>query len=198
MSKQGALSSPDWRKPTPWARRPGWGSTRRSAPAASKHVVAQRKRPQMPVGHQQGQCYRQVKAPRVFRQIGRCQVDRDPWVVWERQTATQQRAAHPLAGFANLGVGQSNQLDRWQAWADLNFDLDPDPAHSDQGAIADACMAHRGVHRNGARPFAGIGDKPIRTKRVRCMHSEMALTHEKTRLKVKWRPNPLARSLLRP
>jgi hypothetical protein len=33
---------------------------------------------------------------------------------------------------------------------------------------------------------------------VRCMHSEMALTHEKTRLKVKWHPNPLARSMLRP
>ena len=66
---------------------------------------------------------RQIEMAALLEQIGRRQIDRDPL---GRQADAQgaERAAHPLARFADRLVGQAHDGERRQAGADLDLDVD--------------------------------------------------------------------------
>ena len=87
-----------------------------------KFMARQFGRVNQPVGRQQPQGNRQVKAATVFGQVSRGQVDGDALVGRKVQAAVLQRRAHALAGFFHFGVGQPHQGEAGQTVGQMHFD----------------------------------------------------------------------------
>ncbi len=86
---------------------------------------------------------RQVKARRILRQVGRCEVDRDALVVREAQRAVRKRRAHALARLAHLGVGQADQGEARQPVGQVHLDLHRRRAEPVQRAAVNHGQRHR-------------------------------------------------------
>ena len=97
------------------------------------------------VGGQQPQGNRQVKAPTVFGQVSRGQVDGDALVGRKVQPRVLQGRAHALAGFFHFGVGQPHQGEAGQTVGQMHFDAHRWCVQAQQCTALDDGQAHNGV-----------------------------------------------------
>jgi hypothetical protein len=78
---------------------------------------------------------RQVEAAGFLGQLGRRQIDGDA-PAGHLEARILQRGAHPVLGFADLGVGQAHDVHRRQTVGQVHLDADGGRLHAGQGAAA--------------------------------------------------------------
>ena len=98
---------------------------------------------QLATGRQNAQGHRQVEAARIFRQIGRCQVDGDALVIGELETRVLNGAAHPLARLLHLDIGQADQREAGQPIGQMHLDRDGRGFQAQQGPTLHQSKTHR-------------------------------------------------------
>ena len=109
---------------------------------AGKFPAGQPRTVDLPAGGQDAERNRQVEATRVLGQVGRRQVDGDALVVRKVQPAVLQRAAHALARFLDLDIGQPDQGEAGQAIGQMHLDRDGGRRQPQQGTALHQAQAH--------------------------------------------------------
>ena len=109
---------------------------------ASKLVAGEPRRVDLAAGRQNTQSDRQIKATRVFGQIGWRQVHRDALVVGKLQPRVLNGAAHPLAGLFDLDIGQPHQREARQAIGQMHFDRHGGGIQPEQGPALHQSKTH--------------------------------------------------------
>ena len=94
-------------------------------------------------GGQNAQRNRQIETARILGQIGRRQIDRDALVARKLQPAVLDGAAHALACFFHLGVGQPHQCEAGQAIGQMHLDRDGRRIQPKKGAAGYQGKAHK-------------------------------------------------------
>jgi len=100
---------------------------------AGELVFGQALRLDLPRGGKDAQRDRQVEAPRLLRQVGRRQVDRNA-AGGKLEARVLDRRAHPLASLLHLGVGQPYDGEGRQTAAEVHLDGDFRRFHAGEGA----------------------------------------------------------------
>ena len=151
---------------------PGQGQAGGQGPAHRAQLAGQRQltrelpavepcRIDLPAGGQDAQGDGQVEAAGILGQVGRRQVHGDALVGRKFQAAVDDGAAHALAGFLDLHVGQPHQGQAGQAVGQMHFHGDGGRLQPQKGTTLDASQAHgavlpQKVHKKAAHTTAGL------------------------------------------
>ena len=114
----------------------------RQGQLAGEFVARESRRIDLTARRQDAHRNRQIEAPRVLGQVGWRQVDRDPLVVRKLQARVLQRRAHPLAGFLDLHVGQSDQREAGQSIGQMHLDGDTGGVQAEERATLHQRQTH--------------------------------------------------------
>ena len=77
----------------------------------------------LPASDQNPKGYRKVEPARIFREIGRCKVDRYP-SLGEIKSRIGNRRTHPISGLAHGSIRQTNDREVWQTVGKIRLNLD--------------------------------------------------------------------------